>query len=282
MSNPIPRTDRHKSNVIKHFNEACVRHSRWSVWADFVTMTAISISNLVDKSYAESREQTYRSLAKKYNERELQCFQQMLSEIILGMEACPDQDFLGDLFMALELGNQYKGQFFTPYPVCRAMAAMTYGNDLEEKIKDQGWVSVSDPACGAGALLIAFANECRRPGRDVNFQTSVLFVAQDIDLIAGLMCYIQLSLLGCPGYVVIADTISAPSTSLDERGLIPVPSETIWYTPFYFRDVWHWRRVAAQMDKLFKAENKACATAETEADPAVLKEEKQEQLLMCL
>ena len=60
----------------------------------------------------------------------------------------------------------------------------------------QGWISVSDPACGAGALLIAFANECRR--QHINYQTSVLFVAQDIDFLAGCMCYIQLSLLGCP------------------------------------------------------------------------------------
>ena len=252
MCNSVPRTDNHKNNVIKIFNEACVRHNRWGVWADFVTITAISISNLVDKSYAKTREQTYLTISQKYNTRELDCFKKMLSEIILGMDACPDQDFLGDLYMSLELGNQHKGQFFTPYSVCRAMAAMTYGNDMEAKIRDQGWVSVSDPACGAGALLIAFANECRRPGNDVNFQTSVLFVAQDIDLIAGLMCYIQLSLLGCPGYVVIADTLSEPSTSLDERGLIPVPNENIWYTPFYFRDIWHWRRLAAQMDLLFK------------------------------
>lgn len=282
MSNPVPRTDRHKNHVIKTFNDVCVRHSRWSVWADFVTMTAISISNLVDKSHAESREQTYLSLAKKYNARELECFKEMLSEIVLGMEDCPDQDFLGELYMSLELGNQKKGQFFTPYNVCRAMAAMTYGDDLKAKIRDQGWVSVSDPACGAGALLIAFANECRRLGNDVNFQTSVLFVAQDIDLIAGLMCYIQLSLLGCPGYVVIADTLTAPSTSLDERGLIPVPNENIWYTPFYFRDVWHWRRLAAQMDMLFNAVHEKqldnlCPDSDA---PSALKEA-QGQLLMC-
>jgi len=54
---------------------------------------------------------------------------------------------------------------------------------------------VNDPACGAGALLIAFANELRRPGRDINYQTSVLFVAQDIDMIVGCMCYMAYPLL---------------------------------------------------------------------------------------
>lgn len=287
MRTSIPRTDQHKNNVMKQFNEACSRHNRWSVWADFIVMTAISISNIVDKSHAESREETYRSLVKKYNERELTCFGKMFSEIVLGIDACPEQDFLGELFMALELGNQHNGQFFTPYTVCRAMAAMTYGNDLKERIKRQGWVSVNDPACGAGALLIAFANECRRPGNDVNYQTSVLFAAQDIDLVAGLMCYIQLSLLGCPGYVSIADTLTEPTTSLDDHGLIPVPSENIWYTPFYFRDVWHWRRMLVQLDMLFKSEpakaqHLTTASDEHKAEPAPLTEASQGQLLMVL
>lgn len=106
------------------------------------------------------------------------------------------------------------------------------------------------PTCGAGALLIAFANECRRPGNDINFQTSVLFVAQDIDFLAGMMCYIQLSLMGCPGYVVIDDSISHPITGIDPRGLIPRDGPNVWYTPMYFRDVWHWRRLWVQMDCL--------------------------------
>lgn len=170
-------------------------------------------------------------------------------------------DEVGELYMALELGNNHAGQFFTPYSVCRAMAAMTFGLDLKEKIERQGWVSVNDPACGAGALLVAFANECRRPGNDINYQTSVLFVAQDIDMIVGCMCYIQLSLLGCPGYVVIADTIRNPATAVDNRGLIPTPGENIWYTPFYFRDVWHYRRLAFQIDTVFKN----CKSPEPEA-----------------
>jgi len=243
--------DSRQKNLVRLFNEASSRHNRWSVWADFVVMAAISISNTVDKSHAEAREKTYLSLASKYNQKELDCFAMMFAEIVTGMDVNPDQDFLGELYMALELGNDHAGQFFTPYSVCRAMAAMSFDETLEQKISEQGWVSVNDPACGAGALLIAFANECRRPGRDINYQTSVLFVAQDIDMIVGCMCYIQLSLLGCPGYVVIANTLTNPSTSIDSRGLIPVPGEHVWYTPFYFRDVWHYRRLAFQMDSFF-------------------------------
>lgn len=277
--------DARQKNLVSIFNEACYRNSRWSVWADFVVMAAISISNTVDKTHAEAREKTYLSLAKKYNKQELECFSRMFAEIICGIDECPDQDFLGELYMALELGNDHSGQFFTPYSVCRAMAAMTYGEDLKQKIEKQGWVSVNDPACGAGALLVAFANECRRPGKDINYQTSVLFVAQDIDLIVGCMCYIQLSLLGCPGYVVIGDTIAHPSTSIDARGLIPVPGENVWYTPFYFRNIWHYRRLMIQMDMLFdtkspEPEAPSLLEAEPEPTPPQLNEAKGGQLTL--
>ena len=118
--------------------------------------------------------------------------------------------------------------------------------DLKSQIEEKGWVSVSDPACGAGALLLAFANECKR--NHINYQTSVFFVAQDIDFLAGCMCYIQMSLLGCPGYVVIDDSILHPAQSYDEDGLIPKNSPNVWFTPMYFRDIWHWRRMFAQLD----------------------------------
>jgi len=210
-------------------------------------MTAISISNTVDCSHAKAREDMYFSLAKKYNQKELNIFADMFSLIIQSLDQNPDQDFLGELFMSLGLSNESGGQFFTPYNVCSMIAKINMPSKAE--IDAKGWISVNDPACGAGALLVAYANECRL--QNINYQTSVLFVAQDIDLIAGCMCYIQLSLLGCPGHVVIANTLTDPCTCYDENGLVPVPNENIWYTPFYFRDVWHNRRLFWQISTLF-------------------------------
>lgn len=243
----------HQKNFIKSFNDACSRHNRWTVWADFIMMAAISISNAVDAAHAPEREKSYAAMARKYNKKELECFVVMFSEIINGIDANPNQDFLGDLFMRLELGNDHNGQFFTPYSVCKATAGMTYGSDLEKKVEEQGWVSVCDPACGAGALLIAFANESRKPGSTVNYQRDIMFVAQDIDMIVGCMCYIQLSFLGCPGYVAIGDTLAHPCTSYDRQGLIPRDTGNIWYTPMYFHELWWGRRTAASMDLIVES-----------------------------
>lgn len=240
-----------QKELVKAFESLCGRHGRWEVWADWIVMCACSISNAVDRVHREKREETYLTLCKKYTGAEMQTMGDMLGMVVAALDENPDQDLLGEIFMTLGLGNEHNGQFFTPYNVCCAMSALNSEN-IAAQVERQGWVSVSDPACGAGALLVAFANECTR--QKVNYQTSVLFVAQDIDFTVGLMCYIQLSLLGCTGYVVIGDTLTHPATAYDRRGLIPRDEGNVWYMPMYFRDVWHWRRVWAQVNMMCSAE----------------------------
>lgn len=265
--------DSHQKNFVDLFDKLCYSRNRHNVWSDFILMAAIEISNAVDQINAPERAETYKKISSQYNAAEKDILGKMLGEIIFGMEDNPDQDFLGELYMALNLGNDHAGQFFTPYNVCKMMSAIS-APDVEEMIKEQGWIGVNDPACGAGATLIAFANQCKE--QDINYQNSILFVAQDIDYVVGCMCYLQLSLMGCAGYVIIDDSIKNPSVSYDKRGLLPSNNpSTIWYTPFYFRDIWHWRKVAAQMDLILrhtKPETKAVEEPKKEEQPEYLVE----------
>lgn len=254
-----------QKQIAKLFDSFNGRYSMYSLWQDFVVMAAIAISNTVDLVHREEREKMYLQISSKYTSTELQVFAQILSEVVIGMEKNPDQDFLGEMYMALEMGNQHAGQFFTPYSVCKAMAKMNEPN-VAGHIEQKHWISVNDCACGAGALLVAFANECAAQG--VNYQTSVLFTAQDIDMTVACMCYIQLSLLGCAGYVKIANSITDPSTSIDGRGLIPVDKGDIWYTPLYFSPIWQGRQLYTRMDlmamgaaKAQQAEPERCESA---------------------
>ena len=232
--------------ISKQISEMSGRLSSWEIWQDMIVFIATSIEAVLPSPNREKRETLYQDRAKKYSQKELNVFPQIFAEITDALEMNPDQDFLGDLFMQLGLGNDWKGQFFTPYSVCQCMAGIETGEHVIDQINEHGWASVNDPACGAGALLVAMANECRHRG--INYQTDLLFVAQDVDFLAGLMCYIQLSLLGCPGYVVIADTLAHPAISVDERGLIPAAGQEVWYTPMYFRDIWCMRRRLAKID----------------------------------
>lgn len=249
--------DDHQKNFLKIFNSLNGKHSRWEIWEDFVTLTAIEISNSTDKVNAPERTKMYQTIVSKYSAKEREGMAEMLAEVIMGMEQNPDQDFLGSLYMLCELGNEHTGQFFTPYDECKCMAMITMGNASLDF--SQGFVSVSDPACGSGATLLALANILKE--KDVYYHTKVLFVGQDIDYIVGLMCYIQLSLMGCAGYVVIGNTISEPSWSYDGRGLLSGgPQNRIWYTPFYFTDVWVARQQFAKMDLLFRKKKQQPST----------------------
>ena len=144
-------------------------------------------------------------------------------------------------------------------------AVTTPAEEFQQKIGDRGWVAVCDPTCGAGALLVAFANECRKKG--INYQTDVLFVAQDIDYIVGMMCYLQMSLLGMPGYVVIGDTLASPSTSYDKRGLLPVDNGSVWYTPLLRIPVWQYRIFMAQMELVTQPIKEKCAADAPKSEP---------------
>ncbi len=246
--------DEHQRNFAKLLEAASKSHSRYNVFTDFVQCAAITISNTVDAAHREEREKEYERIMRDYGAEEHECFQGMFAEVVAGLEKNMNQDFMGSLFMGLELGDQYKGQFFTPYSVSLMMARVTADTDrLKQEISEKGWIAVSDPTCGAGGLLAAFANVCTDCG--INYQERVLFVAQDIDYTAACMCYVQLSLLGCPGYVVIANTLTNPATALDRRYLIPTPTQNIWYTPLYFLPEWHYRRTVARMDIALNAAN---------------------------
>lgn len=207
-------------------------------------MFAAAISNSIDKTQFESREKRYLQLIQRYDREDQQRFPIMAQAVIEALEMDPWQDFLGAMFMALDLGSHWHGQFFTPFSVCRAMSGISAG-DIKAQVERDGYISVLDPACGAGALLIAFAETCTQ--KKVNYQQHVLFAAQDIDITAGLMCYIQLSLLGCPGYVVIRNSLLHPMTG---HPLLVQPAEYTWITPLFCSDVWHWRQAAVMMDRL--------------------------------
>lgn len=159
-----------QKNIIRLIEGLSGRYNRWDIWQDFIIMSATAIANTMGGPQVKAREELYRSHAERYSAKELEVFADMLFEVVAELERDPEQDFLGELFMALGLGNEWKGQFFTPYDVCRAMSAITSSPEvLAKDIQQRGWVSVNDPACGAGALLIAFANECRR--QNINYQT---------------------------------------------------------------------------------------------------------------
>ncbi len=107
------------------------------------------------------------------------------------------------------------------------------------------------------AAATAF-RECK-----VNYHTSVLFIGQDIDPVVAKMAYIQLSLLGCPGYITVGNSLTNPQTG---HVLFPEENEgqDLWIMPLFMHQTWEMRRTAMLMRKLFGGIETTVKTMEKE------------------
>lgn len=217
----------HRKALIKLLREASGRHNLWDVFNDFVTMAALAVANAVDLRQRDEREAEYMRMVTRYEPRELALFPQMLAITTEALEAEP-RDFLGEVFGELELGNAARGQFFTPSELCRAMASITVGpaEELQRLVDQRGYIRVHEPACGAGAMLIAFAEEFAARGFSRSRQMHV--VAIDVDRRAALMCYLQLSLLGIPAEIIVGNALT-------------LECREQWFTPVHILEGWSWR-----------------------------------------
>lgn len=205
--------------------------SVWQVFNDFLSLSAASLANTIPTPEREMREKEYLSLINRYGTTEQGLFVELFSVFVLAMEENPKQDFLRTMYHRLNLHQKQKGQFFTPYHISEFMSKIQVDKSaLTEEINRKGYISVSDPACGSGAMIIAFANAVRE--ENINYQKYVYFEAQDIDRTAGLMCYLQLSILGCPAAVIIGDSLLKPGMH---------PDNDVFYTPFYYLNYWRFQ-----------------------------------------
>jgi len=107
-------------------------------------------------------------------------------------------DPLGDYFqeIASQRDKAWKGQFFTPIPVCDMMAQLT----LQEKPPKEEQ-RVLDPACGSGRMQIAFDRSC--PPRSNNF-----YVGVDIDARCIRIAAINFYFHGMRGAVICGNSLS--------------------------------------------------------------------------
>ena len=216
------------------------------IWRDFIVMSACAMSNTVDKSHYDEREKRYLETINKYEKSQQHIFPELYADVVMALDENPEQDFLGRMFMDLHLDYEELKQIFTPYHVCQLMADITMG-DLVQQVEEQGYVSINDCCCGAGANLIAAINSARHMLEDagLNFQNHILVIGQDLEELVALMCYIQISLLGVAGYIKVGNALTEPMTSDDNM-------ENYWFTPMYFSDVWHTRRMIHRFMDLFE------------------------------
>jgi methylase of polypeptide subunit release factors len=119
---------------------------------------------------------------------------------VSAVEDMPFSDILGELFMRLDINSVRAGQFFTPFPIAEFMSRVTFDSDtFMSKAKEKGCVTVCDPACGSGVMLLAYAKVVHdalgREGTD-----KLELYGMDTDIRCVNMCKIQIRLNGLDGF----------------------------------------------------------------------------------
>lgn len=191
-----------KGDFINLFNKIAPNKERYTVFQDFVEMASYSLHNAF--VWSEKFEESYLSIAHRYMSEDLISMSKLLGLTIVGLQKSPE-DFLGDVYMSLELGKQQKGQFFTPFKLASSMAKFTL-HDIDALVKEKGFITVRDPTCGAGCMALAQALAFKQAGYDLEKQFFIQ--CADIDPVATAMCFIQLTVLGVPAEVLTGNSLT--------------------------------------------------------------------------
>lgn len=193
-----------------------------TVFKDFLTLCTCALALPFYRS--DKLEQIYLDTVKSYTKEQANEFSQMLALLVSALEN-EFQDFLGKVYMSLEFGSSANGQFFTPYCVSKMMSEINF-IEVEEKLKANDFITLSDPCCGSSCMIIAFAETMKN--NNYNYQKQLFVEVIDIDEMCFMMSYIQLSLYGIPARVMLGDSLAWKF-------------QRVFYTPLYFVNNFEWK-----------------------------------------
>jgi len=221
---PRPRGVNEFAAFIAIFNEIAGYRHRYEVFRDFVVMGAICLHNALPSMKNAMLEAEYLEIIARYDAAAQQAFPKLLAELVRLLDDEP-RDILGQLYMQLELGNERTGQFFTPPEISELMARMSFGDAITAKVGTgtEEFVTLCEPACGAGGMVLAFVKVMIEA--ELNPARAMWVQCQDIDRVAALMCYLQLSLWNIPGVVIVGNTLA-------------MEAREVFYTPAHRMGFW--------------------------------------------
>jgi hypothetical protein len=172
------------------------RHDTRSVFDAFIRFAACALA-------AETREAEYLEEVKHWEKPELDLFAEALGALVSEMETRPFEDILGGYYMESALsskGQRWNGEFHTPKTVCDLMAKMVMG---DSELPAEGPITVCEPACGAGAMILSLAQVCQPAVR-----RRLRVTAIDINRTACDMAFINTTLWGIPTRIIHGNSLS--------------------------------------------------------------------------
>jgi hypothetical protein len=214
----------YKAEFLKVFDRIGLHHSRHERFGDLLELATCAVrkTTLPPGPDADALEQRYMNVVARYAVNDIRAMPELLALTQLAVNAggC---DFLGSLATELELLDSKLGQFITPYEVSRLMAEMTF-MDAGAVISERGFITLQEPASGAGGMVLAAADVLQTKGFD---PASTLYVeAADVASLCFKMTYLQLAARGIPATVFHRNTLSLKDFD---------KARTPAFLPFYVR-----------------------------------------------
>ena len=173
------------------------RHDTRRVFDAFTRFAACALA-------AQTREADYLEEVKHWERSDLELFAEALGTLVNEMENKPFEDVLGGHYMEFALsskGQQWNGEFHTPKHVCDLMARITMGDT--ESLPAEGSITICEPACGAGAMILSVGQMCPPEVR-----RRLRVTAIDISRTACDMAFINTTLWGIPARIIHGNTLS--------------------------------------------------------------------------
>ncbi len=156
---------------------------------------------------AEALEERYMNIVQTYHDKDtVRAYPRLMAMVWRGVQ--DGQDFLGQAAAELNALDAKTGQFFTPMPVSRMMAMIGL-QGAETAIKEKGFITLNEPASGAGGMILAAASIIKEMGYDPS--SHLIVSAQDISQLAYQMCFLQLTFAGIPAYLERCNSLSMES-----------------------------------------------------------------------
>ena len=187
----------HESDFRKILQQLSHRHDTRHVFDAFTRFSACALA-------AQTREEEYLEEAKRWEKQELELFAEAFGAMVWEMEQHPFEDRIGTCYMEFALsskGQQWNGEFHTPKPICDLMARITIGD--VSSLPSDGPITVCEPACGAGAMILSLGQACPPEVR-----RRLRVSAIDINRTACDMAFINTTLWGIPARIIHGNTLS--------------------------------------------------------------------------
>ena len=190
------RAESQSSDFRKILSRISQSHDTQRVFEGFTRLAACALA-------AQTREAEYLKEAKRWQKPDLELFAEALGALVSEMETRPFEDLIGGHYMEFALSHkaqQWNGEFHTPKTICDMMATMLFD---PESLPTEGPITVCEPACGAGAIILSVGEACSPEVRRRLRVTDI-----DISRTACDMAFINTTLWGIPTRIIHGNSLS--------------------------------------------------------------------------